>query len=203
MITAQGKIHFLYWLSTFLTQPYICCCWVAVSSVAPSSLFTIPWSASLSFLSAFSYSIHLSPLYINIFVIFCQNMKCFYNENKCLLLLLFPFLQIHFKVDDVKVPEVPGMFTSFLVKNQPLFVDPRMFKELEHYGRLMGYDKPIDFHLGEEEQKWHNKMTLYVYTIIQCLFMHFEENRILLMYKMVWSKVWNGNIEYICNLKYT
>lgn len=61
--------------------------------------------------------------------------------------------KIHFTVDDVKVPEVPGMFTTFLVKNRPLFVDPRMFKELEHYGRLMGYDKPIDFHLGEQDEK--------------------------------------------------
>lgn len=45
------------------------------------------------------------------------------------------------------------MFTSFLVKNKPLFVDPRMFSDLEHYGRLMGYDKPIDFHLGDEEKE--------------------------------------------------
>lgn len=65
--------------------------------------------------------------------------------------------KIHFTVDDVKVPEVPGMFTSFLVKNKPLFVDPHMFSDLEHYGRLMGYDKPIDFHLGKEEkEKWYN-----------------------------------------------
>lgn len=61
--------------------------------------------------------------------------------------------KIHFSVDDVKVPDVPGMFTTFLVKHQPLFVDPRMFKELEHYGRLMGYDKPIDFHLGDPDKK--------------------------------------------------
>lgn len=65
----------------------------------------------------------------------------------------YAFLQIHFTVDDVKVPEVPGMFTTFLVKNRPLFVDPRMFKELEHYGRLMGYDRPVNFHLGEQDEK--------------------------------------------------
>lgn len=62
------------------------------------------------------------------------------------------FLQIHFSVDDVNVPDVPGMFTTFIVKKQPLFVDPRMFRELEHYGRLMGYNKPIDFHLGDPEK---------------------------------------------------
>ncbi|XP_045110610.1 transmembrane protein 70 homolog, mitochondrial-like isoform X2 [Portunus trituberculatus] len=61
--------------------------------------------------------------------------------------------KVKFTVDDVKVPEVPGMFTTFLVKNRPLFVDPHMFKEVEHYGRLMGYDRPIDFHLKEHDEK--------------------------------------------------
>ncbi|XP_069170584.1 transmembrane protein 70 homolog, mitochondrial-like [Procambarus clarkii] len=61
--------------------------------------------------------------------------------------------KIHFHADDVKVPDVPGMFTTFLVKNKPLFVDPKMFENVEHYGRLMGYDKPIDFHLGDPNKK--------------------------------------------------
>lgn len=53
------------------------------------------------------------------------------------------------------VPEVPGMFTSFLVKKRPLFVDPALFDDPEHYVRIMGYDKPIDFKLNlkhESEQ---------------------------------------------------
>ncbi|XP_053642652.2 transmembrane protein 70 homolog, mitochondrial [Cherax quadricarinatus] len=61
--------------------------------------------------------------------------------------------KIHFHIDDVKVPDVPGMFTTFLVKDRPLFVDPNMFEDLEHYGRLMGYNKPVNFHLGEPEKK--------------------------------------------------
>ncbi|XP_042877528.1 transmembrane protein 70 homolog, mitochondrial-like [Penaeus japonicus] len=59
--------------------------------------------------------------------------------------------KIHFKVQDIHVPAVPGMFTTFLAKNKPLFVDPKMFSDLEHFGRIMGYDKPIDFKLGEKE----------------------------------------------------
>ncbi|XP_030571209.1 transmembrane protein 70 homolog, mitochondrial [Drosophila novamexicana] len=61
-----------------------------------------------------------------------------------------------FRPSDVTVPEVPGMFTSFLVKNRPLFVDPALFDDPEHYVRIMGYDKPIDFKLNlksETEQK--------------------------------------------------
>lgn len=45
------------------------------------------------------------------------------------------------------VPEVPGMFTSFLVNKRPLFVDPALFDDPEHYVKIMGYDKPIDFKL--------------------------------------------------------
>jgi hypothetical protein len=58
-------------------------------------------------------------------------------------------LQITFRVDEVIVPDVPGMFTSFQVKGSPLFVDPRLFVDPEHYARIMGYDKPIDFKLTD------------------------------------------------------
>lgn len=61
--------------------------------------------------------------------------------------------KINFKIDDVKIPEVPGMFTSVLVKGVPLFVDPRMFHDPEHYIKMMGYDKPIDFKLGLTEKE--------------------------------------------------
>lgn len=55
------------------------------------------------------------------------------------------------------VPDVPGMFTSFLVKDKsskksiPLFVDPRLFADPTHYVKIMGYDKPIDFKLNHPE----------------------------------------------------
>jgi len=56
-------------------------------------------------------------------------------------------LQTKFRPNDVVVPEVPGMFTSFLVNKRPLFVDPALFDDPEHYVKIMGYDKPIDFKL--------------------------------------------------------
>lgn len=58
-----------------------------------------------------------------------------------------------FKPDDVIVPEVPGMFTSILVKSKEgkkptaLFIDPKLFDDPSHYVKIMGYDKPIDFKL--------------------------------------------------------
>jgi transmembrane protein 70, mitochondrial len=47
---------------------------------------------------------------------------------------------------------------SFLVKEKgsnrkprPLFVDPRLFPDPNHYIKIMGYDKPIDFKLSMPE----------------------------------------------------
>lgn len=49
------------------------------------------------------------------------------------------------------------MFTSFLVKKRPLFVDPALFDDPEHYVRIMGYDKPIDFKLNSNEESDQTK----------------------------------------------
>ncbi|XP_016956306.1 transmembrane protein 70 homolog, mitochondrial [Drosophila biarmipes] len=61
--------------------------------------------------------------------------------------LLLQKVKTKFRPNDVVVPEVPGMFTSFLVNKRPLFVDPALFDDPEHYVKIMGYDKPIDFKL--------------------------------------------------------
>ncbi|CAG9840303.1 unnamed protein product [Diabrotica balteata] len=52
-----------------------------------------------------------------------------------------------FTPEDVVVPDVPGMFTTFEVKGKALFVDPRLFEDPEHYVKIMGFDKPLDFKL--------------------------------------------------------
>ncbi|KAL5293138.1 TMEM70 family protein [Megaselia abdita] len=56
-----------------------------------------------------------------------------------------------FKPEDVTVPEVPGMFTSFEVNNKSLFLEPSLFPDPEHYVKIMGYDKPVDFKLNLTE----------------------------------------------------
>ncbi|XP_023014018.2 transmembrane protein 70 homolog, mitochondrial [Leptinotarsa decemlineata] len=57
--------------------------------------------------------------------------------------------ETEFTPEDVKVPDVPGMFTTFSAKGKSFFVDPRLFEQPEHYSKIMGYDKPIDFKLYE------------------------------------------------------
>lgn len=48
------------------------------------------------------------------------------------------------------VPDVLGMFTSMTVRGIPLFIDVRFFNDVNHYQRIMGYDKPIDLKLSEK-----------------------------------------------------
>uniref|UniRef100_A0A182PEC0 Transmembrane protein 70 homolog, mitochondrial n=1 Tax=Anopheles epiroticus TaxID=199890 RepID=A0A182PEC0_9DIPT len=57
-----------------------------------------------------------------------------------------------FKIEDVTVPEVGGLFTTFLVKNKAFFVDPQLFPDPTHYIKIMGFDKPIDFKFEEARQ---------------------------------------------------
>lgn len=45
------------------------------------------------------------------------------------------------------VPDVPGMFMSFQIGKRKFFVDPSLFPDPQHYVKIMGYDKPIDFKL--------------------------------------------------------
>ncbi|XP_066151260.1 transmembrane protein 70 homolog, mitochondrial [Euwallacea fornicatus] len=60
--------------------------------------------------------------------------------------------EMEFKLEDVYVPDVPGMFVTFHIKGKPFFVDPRFFDNPHHYGKLMGFDKPMDFKLLDKHE---------------------------------------------------
>ncbi|XP_026752160.2 transmembrane protein 70 homolog, mitochondrial [Galleria mellonella] len=57
--------------------------------------------------------------------------------------------EIDFKPEDVEVPDVPGMFTTMNAKGKPLFIEARHFTDPMHYAKIMGYDKPMDFKMGD------------------------------------------------------
>lgn len=61
-------------------------------------------------------------------------------------------LQHEFKSEDVEVPDVPGMFTTMKVKGIPLFIEARFFSDPMHYAKIMGYDKPLDFKMGNPQE---------------------------------------------------
>ncbi|XP_045772349.1 transmembrane protein 70 homolog, mitochondrial [Maniola jurtina] len=59
-------------------------------------------------------------------------------------------VKLDFKPEDVVVPDVPGMFTTMTAKGKPLFIEARHFTDPMYYAKIMGYDKPLDFKLGED-----------------------------------------------------
>ncbi|XP_063235258.1 transmembrane protein 70 homolog, mitochondrial isoform X2 [Bacillus rossius redtenbacheri] len=60
---------------------------------------------------------------------------------------------ITFTPEDVTVPDVPGMFSTFKAKGVPLLVDPKLFEDPEHFVKIMGYDKPIDFRMKSDDDR--------------------------------------------------
>jgi len=48
------------------------------------------------------------------------------------------------------VPDLPKMFTTFTIKGVPMLVDVSDF-DVEHYARILGYDKPLDFKIRDDE----------------------------------------------------
>jgi len=75
--------------------------------------------------------------------------KLYYNqvEDKYTAIVYSIFIKpkkIEFKVNDVEVPDIPGMFTTFKAKSVPLFVEGSQFNDITHFGKIMGYDKPLD-----------------------------------------------------------
>ena len=57
-----------------------------------------------------------------------------------------------FRASEVTVPDVPGIFTSFLVGGKPLFVDPTMFVDRDAFIHLMHYDEPLDWELPPDKE---------------------------------------------------
>ncbi|GAV03303.1 hypothetical protein RvY_13747 [Ramazzottius varieornatus] len=60
-----------------------------------------------------------------------------------------------FSGEDVQVPAIPGMFTSFTVTlpdgtKKSFFINPPEFRSKEAYIKLMGYDKPMDIINGPQ-----------------------------------------------------
>lgn len=60
----------------------------------------------------------------------------------------YKLFQLEFTPKDVVVPDITGMFTNCIIKGHPLFLEQKFFYNSSHYIRIMGYDKPIDFKLG-------------------------------------------------------
>lgn len=59
--------------------------------------------------------------------------------------------KIHrFTVDDVTVPNVPGLFTSIRVHGVPLFIDRDLFTDHRHFIELFKYTDPLEWEIVSE-----------------------------------------------------
>lgn len=124
----------------FLMQPYL------VANIADLHPAAVVIAATI--LGFFTY---LTPYLLHLIakryiteLTFCDETKMF----TCTTLNFFTIpRKTSFQAADVYVPDVPGMFTTFKVNGKPLFLDPKQFTDINVYAHLMGYDKPIDFHM--------------------------------------------------------
>ncbi|XP_074062758.1 transmembrane protein 70, mitochondrial [Macrotis lagotis] len=57
-----------------------------------------------------------------------------------------------FHQNDVKVPDIKSIFTSFYAKTKSLLVNPMLFTHPQDYNHLMGYDKPFTFDIEESDE---------------------------------------------------
>merc|ERR1711994_852946 len=87
-----------------------------------------------AFLSFFTF---VTPLLIH-FISKKYVTKLYYNqvEDKYTAHVYNLFVRpkrIEFRTSDVKVPDIPGMFTTFTARNVPLFVEMSQFEDPRHY----------------------------------------------------------------------
>lgn len=83
--------------------------------------------------------------------------RLYYNyESQTFTAFLFNFVlmeyKLTFKLSDLIVPEMPGLFTTMIAKRtsdggkeRKLFIDYNLISDVELTKKILGYDKPIDF----------------------------------------------------------
>ncbi|XP_011311576.1 transmembrane protein 70 homolog, mitochondrial isoform X2 [Fopius arisanus] len=62
--------------------------------------------------------------------------------------------QVEFTPDDVRKPGMREMITTCYVNEVPVFFDFADFTDIDHYSRILGYDKPMDFQLESSNSQF-------------------------------------------------
>ncbi len=110
---------------------------------------------AIGFASVTSLGVVMSPLILNWFTKRYVTQLYYDFETqlfKAWVLNLFNRkVSITYKADEVLVPEILGIFTTYTVgaKKKPLFVDPNFVIDFNTYKMMLGYDKPIDFKINK------------------------------------------------------
>lgn len=92
-----------------------------------------------------------SPIYVHWLVRRYVTDIYYYPKEDKYVAEVFSFFkkkQIIFTSDDVDTPEVDSMMKNCTVHGYPLLFDEAHFTDPKYYCILMGYNDPIDFHMG-------------------------------------------------------
>jgi hypothetical protein len=86
--------------------------------------------------------------------------RMYYNyQEKKLTAILFNFFlfeyKLEFSLDDVYMPDMPGIFTTVKVKsnNRNLFVDLNQITDLTITEKILGYDREFDIKKYDKQNK--------------------------------------------------
>lgn len=123
-------------------------------------------SLTIGFATVTCAGIFISPLILNWFTkryvtnLYYDDVKEQYTAQH--LNIINRNVTLSYKSNEVKIPEVLGIFTTFTVgpKKRPLFVDQSQVLDVYNYKKMLGFDKPIDFkreQLLEEIEKLKRK----------------------------------------------
>ncbi|XP_027204693.2 transmembrane protein 70 homolog, mitochondrial [Dermatophagoides pteronyssinus] len=126
-------------------------------------------SLTMGFATITCAGIFISPLILNWFTKRYVTKLYYDDQNDQFvakhLNLLNRDVQLKYKSNQVQIPEMLGIFTTYTVgqKKQPLFVDSNLVIDMKLYKQMLGYDLPIDlrpesvFQNKPQQQQQQNK----------------------------------------------
>ena len=125
-------------------------------------------SLTMGFATITCAGIFISPLILNWFTKRYVT-KLYYNEQNDQFIakhlnLINRDVQLAYKSNQVQVPEMLGIFTTYIVdemkKKRPLFVDPNMVIDMHAYKRMLGFDRPVNLRpedFLQKQQQQHDR----------------------------------------------
>ena len=121
----------------------------------------IPMFLKLALCGTVSFLVFINPFLIH-FIMKSYITDIWYKPDSCIFTArTYSFFlrkqDLQFTADDVVVPEVPGMFSTFRVKGKNLFFDMEQFTDHDALMHMMHYDEPLNLELPEDIKKYYKE----------------------------------------------
>ncbi|KAM4689672.1 transmembrane protein 70, mitochondrial [Discoglossus pictus] len=141
-------------------------------STSMFSLFMVPYimmksgvgvdsfALKVAFLSVIGFFTFITPVTLHLitkgYVVRLYHNKDFDNYTAITYNVFLAEKKTVFSPEDVEIPGVSRMFTTFYAKKKSMLINPMLFPNPQDYSHLMGYDKPFTFNpedLNQPEDK--------------------------------------------------